>query len=196
MAKQGRVSGKKRKKGFRGIQKQNMPDRVESRAQDDHEEESNRPSASKSKIGPAPAPKGFTSGTSAVLLRSRSTSSASDGGEAGPSELGSVELSGNCVVSCESLVSLLSNLRHCPRRAVSVSEDRATFRGMVTRMKVECECGWFQYLTVAIPEVKMGVFTPVRCITSMKPSLKDSKSNKPSNIIYQMNPYASENLTI
>ena len=93
---------------------------------------------------------GFTSGTSDVLLRPRPTMDG--GGEASSSETetGNLELSGNRLISCTSIVSLVSQLK-CPncRSSLSVTEDFSSRRGLVTRIKVQCstDCGWFHYLS-------------------------------------------------
>ena len=106
-------------------------------------------SSKKLKVEPPPSAS-FTSGVSRVLLRPRPTEDG--GGEASSSvtETGNLELSGNRLISCSSIVSLASQLK-CPkcRSSLSVTEDFSSRRGLITRIKVQCstDCGWFHYLS-------------------------------------------------
>ena len=148
MPKGGRSYGKKRPRGFGGIQKQ-FVQRVDPAGEALSEEESLAPpSASKRKIeSPTRAtPEGFTSGTCPVVLRSR-PSGESPGSGQGSSERSNWILRGNRIVPCDSLVSLVSMVRHCPQHPLSISEDRDTVRGLVTRITVKCGCGWTHHLT-------------------------------------------------
>ena len=137
---------KRRSKGFKGTSYRPVADQpVEQPAEE-------RPiTASSRKLTVEPPPStSFTSGSSRVLLRPRPTKDG--GGEASSSvtETGNPELSGNRLLSCSSIVSIVSQLK-CPScsSSLSVTEDFSSRRGLVTRIKVQCstDCGWFHYLS-------------------------------------------------
>ena len=138
---------KRRSKGFKGSRYE-RPVAVQPEEQPEQE----RPiTASSKKLTVEPPPStSYTSGSSRVLLRPRPTKDG--GGEASSSvtETGNTELSGNRLLSCSSIVSLVSQLK-CPscRSSLSVTEDFCSRRGIVTRIKVQCstDCGWFHYLS-------------------------------------------------
>ena len=104
----------------------------------------------------------FTSRSSRVLLRPRPTKDG--GGEASSSvtETGNLELSGNRLLYCSSIVSFVSQLK-CPscRSSLSVTEDFSSQKGLVSRIKVQCstDCGWFHYLSDSYDKCKTIVNT-------------------------------------
>ena len=139
--------GKKRARTFTGSR--HTPTARPSVEEQPAEERPVTASSKKLKVVPPPSTS-FTSGVSGVLLRPRPTMDG--GGEASRSETetGNLELSGNRLISCSSIVSLASQLK-CPkcRSSLSVSEDFGSRRGLITRIKVQCstDCGWFHYLS-------------------------------------------------
>ena len=145
----------KRKRVFYGTPRHLMP-RGEAPADAPEAPVGHSPSTSQKKLRIDPTLPGTTSGTSRVLLRPRTASGKVDTkpgvgtGWDGGSSADSWGMTGYRAVACENLVSLASLLKcpDCDSRSLSVDEDIATRRGLVSRIAFRCAaCGWFHYIS-------------------------------------------------
>ncbi len=133
-----RKSGKKRCRAFVGTQWQQQSPTKWRRT----DSEAIHPSVSKTKLSSSPPRSiGFTAGSSSSLLRPSNTKSWSpltnNSSEAGSSQ------ATNYICSFGQLRDSVVQIHHCPKYPLTVSENSSGRRGLVSRVTLGCECGWF-----------------------------------------------------
>ncbi len=105
---------------------------------------------SKTKLSSSPPRSiGFAAGSSSSLLRPRNRKSSSpltNNRSEAVSDAGSTEPN-NIICSIGQLRDSVVQIHHCPKYPLTVSENSSGRRGLVSRVTLGCECGWFHHVT-------------------------------------------------